>query len=47
MKDELKSSEHNDVWELVKLSNSKSNIEWYRAILVAKGFTQQDGIDYK
>ncbi|RDX86811.1 hypothetical protein CR513_31805, partial [Mucuna pruriens] len=63
MKEELKSMEHNGVWDLVELPkgckrvnckwvfktkhDSHGNLKHYKAILVAKGFTQKDDINYE
>ena len=34
-------------WVFMTKRDSKGNDEWYKAKLVAKGFSQKDGIDYK
>ncbi|RDX96352.1 hypothetical protein CR513_21004, partial [Mucuna pruriens] len=48
MKDELKSMQDNDVWDLIELlKDSKDNIKRYKARLVAKDFTQNEDIGYK
>jgi len=63
MKDEMKSMQDNNLWDLIELpegmkpisckwifktkKDSKANIWRYEAHLVAKGFTQKEGIDYK
>ena len=33
-------------WVFKTKKNSLGNIDWYKAKLVAKGFTQKEGIDY-
>ena len=63
MKEELKSMDDNNVWEMTELPkdskrvdckwvfktkrDSKGNVERYKVRLVAKGYTQKDGIYYK
>ena len=63
MKEELKSMDDNNVWEMTELPkdskragckwvfktkrDSKGIVERYKGRLVAKGYTQKDGIDYK
>ncbi|RDY13096.1 hypothetical protein CR513_02027, partial [Mucuna pruriens] len=63
MKDEMKSMQDNDVWDLIELpegvkpvgckwifktkTDSKGNIERYKASLVAKGFNKKEDIGYK
>ena len=34
-------------WIFKTKGDSKSNVERYKALLIAKGFTQKEGIDYK
>ena len=49
MNEEYKSMQDNDVWDLVPLPerDSKGDVERYKARLVAKSFTQKEGIDFK
>ena len=52
MIDELKSMEHNEVWDLVKLPEGYKRVEckWVfktKHDSVANGYTQRDDIDYK
>ncbi|RDX99049.1 hypothetical protein CR513_17962, partial [Mucuna pruriens] len=48
MRDDMKSMQDNDVWDLVELlEDSKGNIKRYKTHLVVKGFTQKEGIDYR
>ncbi|RDX96475.1 hypothetical protein CR513_20861, partial [Mucuna pruriens] len=46
MKDEMKSIQDNDIWDLVELPKG-DNIERYEACLVVKCFTQKEDFDYK